>query len=377
MKVLLIGNYAGNEQESIQRYSDLLVRGLRDADCDVHLVHPTRITARKWLPDGLGKWLAYLDRFVLFLPKLRAELKWADIVHMTDTVNATLVSHVQSKPNVVTCHDMTSIRSALGELEHPTRWTGRIYQKWILRGLKRTNHIVCVSNQTRADVLRIVGCSAERVSVVHNAMNYPYSPMESTETEQWLGRLQLNPRTPFLLHVGDNGWNKNREGVIRIFSKLINSDKPYRGQLVLAGKPWSSSMRSLIRSLGLDGRISEIISPPNEGLRALYSRADAFLFPSLYEGFGWPIIEAQACGCLVITSNHAPMTEVGGDAAVYIDPSNERDASAKIMAVMKSDRSGLRVAGFRNVKRFDVTSMVEGCLKAYRVARGTRKSGET
>ena len=104
----------------------------------------------------------------------------------------------------------------------------------------------------------------------------------------------------------------------------------------MAGAPWSEKMRNFVTANNLGGGVIEIVDPSNEDLRSLYSGAAALLFPSLYEGFGWPLIEAQSCGCPVITSNRPPMTEVAADAALYIDPANESEAAAFIAANLDS-----------------------------------------
>lgn len=377
LKILLVGNYAENQQESIQRYSDLLDRELRAAGQEVRLLHPSRTLARKWLPPGLGKWLAYVDRFLLFRWQFRVQSRWANVICMTDTANAILVPRRRTRPVVVTVHDLTAVRSALGELEHRTRWSGRVYQRWVLQGLKRADHIVCISEQTRAEVLRLVRCKPTGVSVVYNALNYPYRPMNRQESCRWLGRLGVAATMPFLLHVGNNSWSKNRAGVVEIFAEMLRACTPYTGQLVLAGKPWTDELRSLVAQRGLDRRVLEVVSPSNEGLRALYSSADVLLFPSLYEGFGWPIVEAQACGCIVVTSNRPPMPEVGGDAAVYIDPTDYRAAAIKIMATLVGSCAIRRDAGFANVSRFRTENMVNGYLLAYRLAAGRSAGGAT
>ena len=85
---------------------------------------------------------------------------------------------------------------------------------------------------------------------------------------------------------------------------------------------------------GLRDRVIELTNITNEDLRALYSKATALLFPSLREGFGWPIIEAQACGCPVFTSDRVPMTEVGGDAAIYLDPTDPRPAPRLLLPIL-------------------------------------------
>ena len=89
---------------------------------------------------------------------------------------------------------------------------------------------------------------------------------------------------------------------------------------------------SLLLQIIFELSVIEVVEPSDEDLRSLYSGAAALLFPSLYEGFGWPLIEAQSCGCPVITSNRSPMTEVAGSAALYIDPANESAAAALIAA---------------------------------------------
>ena len=179
-----------------------------------------------------------------------------------------------------------------------------------------------MSNATRSDVLRLAGFSEDRVSRVHNSLNYPYSPMARHEALQRIRKLSLDPSQPFLLHVGGNQWYKNRLGALRIFATLRTFSNGPALKFVMVGKRWTSEMRQFISESGLNGSALELTGVSDEDLRALYSTASLLLFPSLQEGFGWPIVEAQACGCPVATVNRAPMNEVAGDAAIYIDPEN-------------------------------------------------------
>jgi glycosyltransferase involved in cell wall biosynthesis len=100
----------------------------------------------------------------------------------------------------------------------------------------------------------------------------------------------------------------------------------------MAGQPFMREMRRFQYDNAAGRDVIELIDPSNEELQALYSCANLMLFPSLQEGFGWPIIEAQACGCPVVTSNRMPMTEIGGDAATYIDPDNIQEAAPQLRA---------------------------------------------
>ena len=367
MKILLVGNYIHSRQQSMQRFADLMRELLTAAGHEVRLLKPKPLLGNlKPGEAGLGKWLGYVDRYILFRPRLRQAARWADVVHVCDHSNAMYVDMIGGRPNVVTCHDLLAIQGARGEIAgNVTGFSGRIFQRWILSGLKRAQHVVCVSEQTRSELQRLSGLPPARCSVVPNALNYPYRPMAPDEARARLQRLGASAPWPFFVHVGGNQWYKNRAGVVRLFMQLAALPPFQSHHLIMAGKPWPDELRALVQGSGLAARIHEWTEVANEDLRALYSTAEALLFPSLQEGFGWPIAEAQACGCVVVTSNRAPMTEVGGDAAVYIDPDDVPGAAAVIAGAL-SARDALVEAGLRNAERFSGAQMAEGYVAAYR-----------
>jgi glycosyltransferase involved in cell wall biosynthesis len=146
---------------------------------------------------------------------------------------------------------------------------------------------------------------------------------------------------------------------VRIFRELAQLPEYSNTRLLMVGKPFPADLRALVASSGLTDRITEITGAANEEVQALYSNALALIFPSLEEGFGWPIAEAQACGCPVVTSNRAPMTEVAGNAAVLIDAENPVTAALAIRDGLAGDaRERLRAAGFANVARFDSDTII-------------------
>lgn len=366
MKILLIGNYVHNRQQSMERFAELMRDLLRKAGHEVRLLRPASFFGDlKPGETGLGKWLGYIDRFVLFRPRLRRETAWADVVHICDQANAVYVPVLRGKPHMVTCHDLLAVRSALGEIpSNPTGWSGRIFQRWILSGLRQAQHVVCDSAQTQAELLRVAALPAARSRVVPIALNYPYSPMPPDEARARFRGLGVTECWPYFLHVGGGQWYKNRPGVVRIFQLLATLPAFERHHLVMAGKPWPPELRELAQRSGLAGRMHEWPEVSNEDLRALYSMAEALLFASLAEGFGWPIAEAQACGCPVVTSDRPPMTEVGGAGAVYIDPEDEA-AAARTIAEALTRRDALVQAGLHNARRFSQAEMAAGYLDAY------------
>jgi glycosyltransferase involved in cell wall biosynthesis len=330
------------------------------------------LLGRRWW--GPGKWLGYADKFLFFPICLRAARAWADVVHICDHSNSLYTRHLDGVPNIVTCHDMMAVRLARGEFAGTrTRWTGKQYQRMVVNGLQRARYIACDSEATISDLRRITGVPAHRASVVHIGLNFPYIALHGEERRTRLGRLGIGQGERFLLHVGSSSWYKNQPGVIRIFQNLLSSSQARDMGLVLVTREWTPALGSLVERSGLRDRVRVFSDVRSEDLCSLYSAATALLFPSFYEGFGWPIIEAQACGCPVFTSNRAPMTEIGGNGAVYIDPENPIDA-ANIILEHFPFASRMREAGFENVKRFSTEKMMAKYIHLYQEVVNQRSS---
>jgi glycosyltransferase involved in cell wall biosynthesis len=375
MKVLLVANYLPDRQESMLRFAAALDEGLRAAGVDVEMVRPEPLFGRlRAGPTGLGKWLGYLDKFLVFPPRLHRRAAAADLIHICDHSNGMYVTGtVAARPHLVTCNDMLAVRSALGEFpQNPVRWSGRILQRWIRAGLRRARRLTCISDATRRDVLRLAGHRPEAVSVTYMGQNYPYAPVAEVAAAAEARRRGEAfdatafarhglPNGPYLLHVGGDQWYKNRPGVIAMHAGLRGRLGERAPRLVLVGPPVGETDGS--------GDIETRRGVDNAGLAALYSGAELLLFPSLEEGFGWPIIEAQACGCRVVTTGKDPMREVGGEAACYVaDPADIAGAVSTIetlLAQSASARAALIQAGCENAARFSTERMIREYLAIY------------
>lgn len=374
--VLLVGNYLPDGQQSMQRYAELLLTELAARGHAVELIRPEPLLGRlKPGTHGLGKWLGYIDKFVIFPFILRrvARAIPGRVVHICDHSNAMYVAHLSGVAHLVTCHDLLAVRSALGHFpQNPTGWTGRRLQAWIVSGLRRSARIVCVSEETRRQLLALPGFAGKAVEVVPNGLNHPYTPLSDGESRaRFAARPELAPFVdrPYVFFIGGTQWYKNRAGVLRIFLRYAEAN-PAGADLLFAGKPFTQSDEALLKAAApeLRARVHHIGSPDNEGLHALYARAECLLFPSLEEGFGWPIIEAMSAGCRVITSNRPPMNEIGGEAAIYIDPQHEIDAVKALVCVMveSADLRCLSVEnGIAQARRFSTTAMVSGFSAVY------------
>jgi glycosyltransferase involved in cell wall biosynthesis len=186
--------------------------------------------------------------------------------------------------------------------------------------------------------------------------------MNEDEASEVLAAAGLSINAPFILHVGGNLWYKNRSGVVAIFRHLMDVSGFGNHELVLAGPRLSPALQRELDPIA--DHVHHVVDPSARLLNALYSRAAALLFPSLQEGFGWPIVEAQSCGCPVITTDREPMLEVGGAAAFYIDPSDPKAAAEKI-ATGWSSISSRRAASIENAGRFSETLIARQYLQLY------------
>ena len=139
--------------------------------------------------------------------------------------------------------------------------------------------------------------------------------------------------------------------------------------LVLVGESLSPELETFVRAYGLENRVFVVSEASDRELCAIYSRARALVFPSIAEGFGWPIIEAQACGCPVVTTDRAPMTETGGMAAVYSDLEPSSLAS-KVRGLLNENATAAQMrmqSGFENAARFGTDSMIQSYLELYQL----------
>jgi glycosyltransferase involved in cell wall biosynthesis len=143
-------------------------------------------------------------------------------------------------------------------------------------------------------------------------------------------------------------------------------------RLVMAGPALPPALREAAQALG--GAVVECVALSDEQLRAIYTGATALLFPSLEEGFGWPILEAQACACPVITSGRSPMTDIAGNAAIFIDPEDAVSAAAAIASRM-GDLDALREAGLANVRAYSPENMVDRWCEIYRELASPGREG--
>ena len=278
------------------------------------------------------------------LPRLAKKLK-ADLI-FTPAPEGYIGE--QSVPQVVMVHD-------LRPLSHPERSMQSLYfQNWVPPLLRQCRHILTNSNFTASEICRSTRIRVEKISVT--PLGYDVDHFYPTELTQ-----RLHPR-PYLLHIGQAYPHKNLERLIRTFHLIV--DRFPEVDLVLLGKPHPSETQRLQRltsDLGLSERVVFKSYVPYVDLPNWYRGALAFVYPSLWEGFGLPVLEAMACGCPVLTSYGSGTQEAAGNAAYLIDPLNVDALHAGLVALLSEPalRDSLRVLGLQHSAKFSWTQCAE------------------
>jgi glycosyltransferase involved in cell wall biosynthesis len=253
--------------------------------------------------------------------------------------------------SVATVHD-------LGYLTFPEahRSSDRRYLDWSTAwNARQSRAVIADSAATRDDLVQAYGIAPEKIHVIYLGAN-PDVAVEPDPQRRAAARERYGIGERYLLYVGTLQPRKNLARVVQAFAGLAGRESFEGVQLVLAGKRgWlDDDLFMQVRALGLEGRVLFPGYVADADLAPLLSGALGFVFPSLYEGFGMPVLEAQACGAAVMTSNNSSLPEVAGDAALLVDP-GDVDAIADAMQRLVTDealRAALVARGFENVKRF-------------------------
>lgn len=263
-------------------------------------------------------------------------------------------------PSVVTYHDV-----AHHDLPHLFSRATRLWRRWAYDGAaRRAEIVVTVSEFSKRRLLEHVRLRADRVRAIHHGIDHSrFDAVERSTDESVVARLGLHGR--FVVYPANMWPHKNHDRLVRAF-RLVQDEEL---ELVLTGQDYGRMprLRSLLESLGLRRRVHHLGYLPTETMPALYRRAHAMVFPSLYEGFGHPPMEAMACGCPVATSNRGALAEICGGAALSFEPDSEASIAAAIDRVLSDDplRSELRRAGMERAARFTWREAADRHADAY------------
>ena len=273
---------------------------------------------------------------------------------------------LQPCPMIATIHDLTyEIHPEWFTLR--SRISSQVLSRW---AAKTARKIIAISEHTKKDIIEKYHVSEERIEVIYLAPEECYKQITDKAILNSV-KSKYGISKNFLLHVGAIHTRRNIERLIKVFSRLRREG--FDLQLVLIGSLMhlkTIDLNHYIKELGLEGEVMHIDYVPDEDLICLYNAAKLFVYPSLYEGFGLPLVEAMACGTPVVASNASCIPEVVGDAGILFDPYNEEEIldSIKIVLNDKSTWEALSIKGLRRAKQFSWSSAAKQTIELYNKA---------
>ncbi len=384
MKIVFFTHPPFLPSQSMPRFAEMLIKGMLARGHEVQEWTAQRCFFALPVPHGWKKWLAYIDQFLIFplIVKSRLLSQPKDTLYVfADQALGPWVPLVAKRLHVIHCHDFLAQRSARGEYpENPTSRSGKIYQSFIRWGYSKGRNFISVSEKTRRDLHEFLGRVPAFSEVVYNGLNQSFVPTtDRVGARNSLGeKLGITLSQGFLLHVGGNLWYKNRLGVLHFYHAWRKLPPVLPLPLLMVGEAPSPEMLSLKECSDFTADIHFIQTADDATLRLAYQAASTFLFPSIEEGFGWPVAEAMASGCPVVTTDRPPMTEVAGNAATLISVSGSADswtlaaalALEQSLTLSPQDQKERITNGISNAQRFDAGNCLNEIERLYGVALG-------
>ena len=365
---------AVRQRAGIGRYTRNLVRALADIDAESRY---TLFVAGGPGDDGLGLWPANFrvrsiplsDRWLQILWQrmrlpvpIQAVTGPLDLFHSPDFV----LPPVGSTPAILTIHDLSFMR--VPECFVPGF---RSYlEKAVSRGVRRAGRILADSENTRHDLIELLGVEPGRVVVLYPGVESRFEPVCDADV---LDQVRARYRLPdhFILGLGTLQPRKNFVGLIEAFAQLLAHSQDVCRNLrlvIVGGEGWlAEDIPAAVARLGLEERVRLVGFVEDVDLPALYSLASVFAFPSLYEGFGLPVLEAMACGTPVVAADNSSLPEAAGNAGLLV-PAKAPPALAKALESLLTDsslRDQMVAAGLKQARKFTWPKSAQQLLSLY------------
>ena len=367
MRITIVRRVPGSTF-SLEVYADNLVAALKMARPNWEIVEIAPIpwnSANKLYYSGTGI-KKYYETFWRH-PRAVAQLE-ADIFHVIDQCEAHIAYglHRAKKPVVVTCHDLVQFvypEISRDQSRFPT--LSMAMWKYAVRGMEKANHVIAVSSNTAQDVENMLKIPRSQITVIPNGINSEFRVLPDPEIAEIRKKYTRSPDTFCLLNVGSTHQRKNIFTVLQTLKSLKEKGLPIC--LWRTGSDFTKEQKDFIQEHHLDSFIFDLGSPDKAHLVQIYNAADALLAPSLYEGFGFTIVEAMACGTPVITSNVSSLPEVVDDAGILVDPLNVEAIIDAIYRIKQdtSYRNQLIEKGLCRAKFFSWEKTAEQVAQVY------------
>ena len=360
----------------LSRYGRNLLRSLQDIGTDVTVLNP-----KPQIPTVISNFTRRfgmdLERFLLTYPIRVPKAREGTIIHLTSQNQASGIIARKQSTYIVTVHDLITLtHRKQQEVTGYMTFYDKLFDDLAARGLKRARAIIADSESTRDDILRFLNFPEEKIDVIPLGVNHArFNFNDNCNTLDAISGAN-HPESKLILNVGSEDPRKNLRRVFQAFANLLPEMPTLR--LIRVGSARFFEERKRLEAhahgLGIADKITFLEQITDTQLAQYYRAADILLFPSLYEGFGLPVLEAMACGTPVITSNTSSLPEVAGDAAILVDPENVEAIAEAMRRVLAGPALAqeLRAKGLERAKQFTWERCARETIAVYEKVLGQK-----
>lgn len=368
MEVKLLPNLPAFKSFSMRRYQEELLKALLAIAGDDEKFDEFDFSRRLFVSTGKSsRFLLRFDRWITY-PMVVSTSSPGNF-HILDQSHAHLALCLGRSRCVITCHDLMPLRDALNLSPVKTTTFRKDMLHYLIKGLQRADHIIADSIATKEDLVNLAKIPEGKITVIYLGRNELFKAAPDRQTREneraaVVNKFGISPSAFILFHLGTGSPVKNTSAILQAMSK---SSEPL--VLLRAGADLNNDERELLEKCGLQDRyryVGEGLSD-NE-LARLYRIADVFVFPSFWEGFGWPPIESMSSGTPVVCSNIGSLNEVVGDAALKVDPYDYAGLSSAISRLLSNEKlkSDMIAAGLERAERFRWSETAKQVREVYR-----------
>ena len=338
MKIVLFRNYKEESQLSMKGYGDCISKKLKEKypQWDIIDFYP-RIIGRRdtYKSKDFQKIIDFINRYIYYPMQIK-NIK-ADVYHIIDHGNALFMKEIPSERTIITCHDLIPMyidRGYFKKIKKPP--FGLYVFKYSLSFFKKARYIFADSNNTMKDIIEVAKVREDKIITIPLAPFYPFKKNSSEKRAVYCKKFNLEGDKLVILNVGAPIFYKNVDGLLRTLYSLPARINGKEWIFYHIGPPYSAAQLSGASSDFINNHLRQPGVVGFEELEFFYNVADVLFFPSLYEGFGMPVLEAMTTGLPVITTSVASLVEVGGDAVLYVNPHEIQDMGTTLIDLLSN-----------------------------------------